>query len=100
MGSIAACALRGVLPHRLQALAAEVGAAALSVDRWAVTPALCARAQALQLPVAAWTVNTPGAARRMDACGADYITTDRVEAMRSVLGGPSQDGAATGRCES
>jgi glycerophosphoryl diester phosphodiesterase len=100
---IAACALRGVLPHRLGALAEEVGAAALSVDRWAVTPALCARAHGLQLPIAAWTVNAPSAARRMDACGVDYITTDRVEAMRSVLGGsggPSQDGAATGRCDS
>jgi glycerophosphoryl diester phosphodiesterase len=97
---IAACALRPLLPRRVRALAEEVGAAALSVDRWAVTPALSAHAHALQLPVAAWTVNSPSVARRMDACGVDYLTTDRVEAMRSILGSPSQDGAATGRCES
>lgn len=95
---IAACALRSQLPARLEGLARDVGAAAFSVDRWAVTPALCARAHRLGLPVAAWTCNTPGAARRMSAAGADLITTDRVEAMRTALGG-SQDGAATGRCE-
>lgn len=95
---IAACALRSLLPARLERLAAEVGAAAFSVDRWAVTPALCARAHRLGLPVAAWTCNTPAAARRMSACGADYLTSDAVEAMRASLG-PSQDGAATGRCD-
>jgi glycerophosphoryl diester phosphodiesterase len=95
---IAACALRALLPARLERLAGEVGAAAFSVDRWAVTPALCARAHHLGLPVAAWTCNTPNAARRMEAAGADYITSDRVSAMRAALGA-SQDGAATGRCD-
>jgi glycerophosphoryl diester phosphodiesterase len=95
---IAACATRALLPGRLDHLATEVGAAALSVDRWAVTPALCARAHALNLPLAAWTVNSARAAERMSAAGADLITTDRVEAMRAVLPG-TQDGAATGRCD-
>jgi glycerophosphoryl diester phosphodiesterase len=95
---IAACTLRSLLPARLDRLAGEVGAAALSVDRWAVTPALCARAHALHLPVAAWTVNTPKAARRMSACGADLLTSDHVEAMRTALGA-SQDSPATGRCD-
>jgi glycerophosphoryl diester phosphodiesterase len=95
---IAACAARALLPARLESLAGEVGAAAFSVDRWAVTPALCARARQLGLPVAAWTCNTTGAARRMAAAGADYLTTDRVGAMRAALG-RSQDGTATGRCD-
>lgn len=95
---IAACAMRALLPARLEHLAAEVGAAAFSVDRWAVTRALCARAHQLGLPVAAWTCNTPGAARRMDAAGADLVTSDRIGAMRAALG-VSQDGAATGRCD-
>ena len=95
---IAACALRGLLPGRLERLADEVGAAAFSVDRWAVTPSLCAAAHRLGLPLAAWTCNTPAAARRMEAAGADLITTDRIGAMRAALGA-SQDGAATGRCD-
>lgn len=94
---IVACALRGMLPSRLPHLAGEVGAAAFSVDRWAVTPRLCDAARGLGLPVAAWTVNTPSAARRMAACGVDFVTTDRVVEMRAAIG--SQDGAATARCD-
>jgi glycerophosphoryl diester phosphodiesterase len=96
---IAASALRSLLPARLPRLVGEVGAAAVSVDRWAVTPALCRVAKAAGTPLTAWTVNDASGARRMQACGADLITTDRVEAMRGALGG-SQDGAATGRCDS
>jgi glycerophosphoryl diester phosphodiesterase len=94
---IAACALRTLLPGRLAQLAAEVGAAALSVDRWAVTPRLCAQAQALRLPVAAWTVNSAPAARHMRACGVDLLTTDRVAEMRLAL--DLQDSGATARCD-
>jgi len=94
---IAACALRSLLPRRLEMLAAQVGAAALTVDRWAVTPRLCDAARRLGLPVAAWTVNSAPVARRMAACGVDYITTDRVAEMRAALG--VQDSAATGRCD-
>jgi len=95
---IAACALRDLLPPRLPRLTAEVGAAALSVDRWAVTPALCRAAHAGSTPLTAWTVNTEGAARRMKRCGVDLITTDRITAMRAALG-PPQDVAATARCD-
>ena len=94
---IVACALRGMLPGRLAHLAGEVDAAALSVDRWAVTPRLCDAARRLGLPVAAWTVNTPSAARRMAACGVDFVTTDRVVEVRAAIA--SQDGAATARCD-
>jgi glycerophosphoryl diester phosphodiesterase len=94
---ITACALRGLLPARLAQLAAEVGAAAFSVDHWAVTPRLCAQARHLGLPVAAWTVNSAPAARRMRSAGADFLTTDRVAEMRLAL--DLQDSAATARCD-
>lgn len=94
---IAAMALRSLLPARLPRLAREVGAAGFTVDRWAITPALCAAARGLDLPVAAWTVNDPGTARRMWACGVDFLTTDRVVEMRAALA--AQDGAVTGRCD-
>ncbi len=94
---IAACALRSLLPARLDRLAAAVGAAGFTVDRWAVTPALVAAARRLDLPVAAWTVNSASAARRMSACGVDWLTTDRVVEMRAALG--SQDSVVTGRCD-
>jgi glycerophosphoryl diester phosphodiesterase len=94
---VAACALRSLLPPRLESLAGQVGAAALTVDRWAVTPRLCDTARRLGLPVAAWTVNSAPVARRMAACGVDLITSDRVAEMRAALG--TQDRAATGRCD-
>lgn len=94
---ITAMALRSLLPARLARLAREVTAAGFTVDRWAVTPALCAAARGIDLPVAAWTVNHPAGARRMWACGVDYLTTDRVVEMRAALA--AQDGAVTGRCD-
>lgn len=74
---LAACALRDLLPRRLERLAAEVGAAAVTVDRWAVTASLCATARRLGLPLAAWTVNRPRVAEAMRRRGADYVTTDQ-----------------------
>jgi glycerophosphoryl diester phosphodiesterase len=94
---IKASALRSLLPARLPSLASEVGAAGLSVDRWAVTPGLTAAARRVGLPVAAWTVNTRTAAQRMSACAVDYITTDKPQEMRAVL--TSQDSGATARCD-
>jgi glycerophosphoryl diester phosphodiesterase len=93
----AACAMRSRLPGQLARLAGEAGAAALTVDRWAITPRLCAEASALGLPVAAWTVNAAPVARRMAAAGVDRLTTDRVVEMRAAIG--AQDGAATARCD-
>lgn len=94
---IVGLSLRSLLPGHLRRFAAEVAAAAFSVDRWAITPALCAAASQLRLPVAAWTVNSAAAARRMAACGVDYLTTDRVAEVRAALA--PQDGAVTGRCD-
>jgi glycerophosphoryl diester phosphodiesterase len=89
--------MRSRLPGQLARLAGEAGAAALTVDRWAITPRLCAEASALGLPVAAWTVNAAPVARRMAAAGVDRLTTDRVVEMRAAIG--AQDGAATARCD-
>jgi glycerophosphoryl diester phosphodiesterase len=74
---VAACALRRLLVGRLERLAAEVGAAAVTVDRWAVSTALCATARRLGLPLTAWTVNEPRVAARMRRRGADFVTTDQ-----------------------
>ena len=54
-----------------------VRAVRLTVDRWAVTRALCASAHRLGLPLTAWTVNQPRVAEAMRRRGADYVTTDR-----------------------
>jgi glycerophosphoryl diester phosphodiesterase len=78
---LAACALRHRLATRLRGLAAEVGAAAVTVDRWAVTARLCAAAHRLGLALTAWTVNRPRAAEAMRRLGADYVTTDRPDLL-------------------
>jgi glycerophosphoryl diester phosphodiesterase len=85
---LVACALRRRLPERLERLCAEVGAAGVTVDRWAVTAALCAAARRLGLPLTAWTVNHPRIAAAMRRRGADYITTDRPELL-AALGAPA-----------
>ncbi|HVS41144.1 MAG TPA: glycerophosphodiester phosphodiesterase [Candidatus Dormibacteraeota bacterium] len=80
---LAACALRDLLPRRLERLAAEVGAAAVTVDRWAVTRGLCATARGLGMPLTAWTVNHPRVAAVMERRGADFVTTDRPALLRA-----------------
>ncbi len=89
---VAACATRPLLPGRLERLAAEVGAAAVTVDRWAVTAGLCAAAHRLGMPLTAWTVNHRRVAARMRRRGADYVTTDRP----GLLGGPPRAGRGLG----
>jgi glycerophosphoryl diester phosphodiesterase len=78
---LVACGLRHRLAGRLERLSAEVGAAAVTVDRWAVTAALCAAAHRLGLTLTAWTVNHPRSAEAMRRRGADYVTTDRPELL-------------------
>ena len=78
---ILGAALRATLPGRLDAYCREVGAEAVCVDRWAVTPRLCDEAHRLGLRVDAWTVNDPRTARRMEAAGVDLVTTDLVEGL-------------------
>ena len=83
---IVACARRTQLARQVEALAAEVAAAGVCVDRWAVTPGLCARARAGGLAVAAWTVNRPATARRLARLGVTHLTTDAPAAMAGALG--------------
>lgn len=80
-----AVATRGLLPRRVAHLAGEVAAAGLSIDRRALTQALTAAAHTCGLEVAAWTANTPEAARRAERLGADWITSDSVAALSAEL---------------
>ena len=76
---------RKLLPVRLNHLAGEVDAAALSVHHWLVTPELMEAAARLNLPVAAYTVNDAAAAQRMMVCGVAMVTTDDVRGMRAAV---------------
>jgi glycerophosphoryl diester phosphodiesterase len=77
---------RSALPARLPLLAAEVGAAAICVDHYAVTRRLCDHAHALGMQVDAWTVDDNAVFQRVLACGVDLVTTDLVEALRRYAG--------------
>jgi glycerophosphoryl diester phosphodiesterase len=50
-----------------------------------VTESLCQRAHSDGYLLAAWTVDTPRAMRRLARVGADAITTNRVAALRSLV---------------
>ena len=91
---IVAALTRHRLVARLGGLAAEVGAAGLCVDQWAVSRGLCAEAHRLGLEVVAWTVNAALPARAMRRAGVDLITTDRPAAMRRALGETAPSPAA------
>jgi len=91
-----AVARRARLAACAPALAAEVGATALSVDRWALTARLCAAAHRHGLEVAAWTVNRPGVARLMARRGADYVTTDAPGPLRESTAQGGGAGAVPG----
>jgi glycerophosphoryl diester phosphodiesterase len=92
---LAACARRHRLAFRLERLAAEVGAAAVTVDRWAVTARLCAAAHRLGLGITAWTVNRPRTAEAMRRRGVDYVTTDRPDLLHG-LGAAAEDARRLG----
>lgn len=78
---------RRLLPPSLDRLAAEAGAAAISVHHFLVTPQLAERAARLRLPVVAWTVNNSPALERVLGCGVDMVTTDDVRGMRAAAAG-------------
>jgi glycerophosphoryl diester phosphodiesterase len=80
-----ATAERDRLPPCLSALAGEVGAVAVSVDHWAITPALCEEARRLDVLVAAWTVNRIEVALELARTGVDLITSDHVATMRPAV---------------
>ncbi|HXA29060.1 MAG TPA: glycerophosphodiester phosphodiesterase [Candidatus Angelobacter sp.] len=78
---------RRLLPPNLDRLAAEAGAAAISVHHFLVSPQLAERAARLRLPVVAWTVNNSLALERVLACGVAMVTTDDPRGMRAVAAG-------------
>ena len=80
-----AVATRGRLPARVGELVREVAAAGLCCDHLVVTASLCNAAHRLGLPVAAWTIDRAGTARRAVRAGVDLITTNAPEAMRAAL---------------
>jgi glycerophosphoryl diester phosphodiesterase len=82
---IAATAERDRLPSYVGKLANEVGAAAITVDHWAITPQLCEVAHRLNLAVAAWTVNRIEVALDLARCGVDAITSDEVATIREAV---------------
>jgi len=91
-----ATAGRDELPAHVGELAGEVGAAAISVDHWAVTPHLCEVAHHLNLTVAAWTVNRIEVACDLARCGVDAITSDDVATIRHAVRAVSRDGVQAG----
>jgi len=76
---------RNRLPRIIAERSAEVGAAALCIQHWLITPEICAAAEKLGLPVTAWTVNDPAVARRVVDCGVQRITADNVDLLRCGL---------------
>lgn len=82
---IAGALRRSTLARDLGWLTAEVGAAGVCVDRWAVSPALGRACAAHRMEFDAWTVNDPHSAARMDRCGVGLITSDLVPSLRSQL---------------
>ncbi len=91
---IFAIADRVDLPAYAGQLAGEVGAEAISVDHWAVTPALCDSAHRIGLSVAAWTVNRIDVACALARLGVDAITSDDVATIRGAVEELTADGAA------
>lgn len=85
LGRLGGSPWRAHLPHQVRWLARQVGASALSLHHWIVTPEVCAAAHADGLPVAAWTVNRADTARRLVGCGVDFVTSDQVGAMRAAV---------------
>lgn len=70
----------------LLAIAAELGAPAVSLHHAALTEATAARLHAAGLAVVAWTVNDPAEARRLRALGAVALCTDDPAVIRGALG--------------
>ena len=76
---------RRLLPRLMGAVRDDLGGCGVSVHHALVTPELCAAAHANGLTVTAWTCNEPEVAKRVAECGADMITTDRVQAIRRIV---------------
>lgn len=65
--------------------AAQAGAAGLGLFHPAVTAQLADILHAHRLGLSAWTVDDPAEIRRMRACGADFITTNRPDLAAELI---------------
>lgn len=76
---------RPYLRDGLARLVAATGATGLCVHQWLVTPELVEAAHDLGLIVDAWVVNRERDARRVAACGVDWITSDQPQLIRQAM---------------
>ena len=68
--------MKQALPYRVERLAGEVGAAAMTLSRRVVTRAAVERCHELGVAVFVWTVNRRAAVERLDALGVDGVISD------------------------
>lgn len=76
IGGPALWALKKALPYRVEHLAGEVGASAMTLGRRVVTKEAVERCHELGIAVFVWTVNRVEIVRRLDALGVDGVITD------------------------
>ncbi len=69
-------AMRASVPSRLGRFLSRAGATALMLQHRLVTPAAVARANGLDVPVLAWTVDSPDDLERVIAAGVDGVITN------------------------
>jgi glycerophosphoryl diester phosphodiesterase len=64
----------------------EAGADYFGVESSYLTPDLMAELRKLGIGAGAWTVNAEGDMKRLAGLGPDFLTTDRPDVLRRVLG--------------
>jgi glycerophosphoryl diester phosphodiesterase len=77
--------MRATLPSRLAGLVARSGASALMLNHTLVTARSVAAAQALGIPVLAWTVDDADEVRRVAAAGVDAVISNDPEMVAATL---------------
>ena len=75
-GRVAAAVGRAAMPARVPLLLRRTGATVLALHHTLCTTATVRIAHARQVPVFAWTTNTPAAVRRVVELGVDAVVTD------------------------
>jgi glycerophosphoryl diester phosphodiesterase len=68
--------MRASVPSRLGRFLSRSGATTLMLQHRLVTPAAVARAHEIDVPVLAWTVDSPDDLERVVAAGADGVITN------------------------
>jgi len=76
-------AMRALLPRRIAAMVARVGASAATLHHQLVTPHAVEMCHARGTAIWAWTVNDPATAAQLETTGVDAIITDDPRIFRS-----------------